>query len=91
MGSRLVVAIRSETGWELYYDHWAAQTIGQDIAINGFEKTLKRVRAMVSLGDSLYECVKSTLIEGMLLIDMATKHVTWAEESDGLPVHAAPH
>ena len=84
MGSRLVVAIRSETGWELYYDHWAAQTIGQDIAINGFEKTLKRVRAMVSLGDSLYECVKSTLIEGMLLIDMATKHVTWAEESDGL-------
>ena len=38
MGSRLVVAIRSETGWELYYDHWAAQTIGQDIAINGFEK-----------------------------------------------------
>lgn len=47
MGSRLVVAIRSETGWELYYDHWAAQTIGQDIAINGFEKTLKRVRAMV--------------------------------------------
>lgn len=84
MGSRLVVAIRSETGWELYYDHWAVQTIGQDIAINGFEKTLKRVRAMVSLGDSLYECVKSTLIEGMLLIDMATKHVTWAEESDGL-------
>jgi hypothetical protein len=31
---------------------------------------------MLLLGDSLHECVKSTPIAGMLLIDMATKHVT---------------
>ena len=35
VGSRLGVLLKTDAGWETYYDHWAAQTIGRDIAIDG--------------------------------------------------------
>ena len=37
MGSRLGVLLKTYSGWEIYYDHWAAQTVGLDIAIDGME------------------------------------------------------
>ena len=46
MGSRLGVIVQTESGSEIYYDHWAAQTIGGDIALDGFGATLHRVRQM---------------------------------------------
>jgi hypothetical protein len=50
MGSRLGVIVLAESGPELSYDHWAAQTIGMDIAVDGFDPTLARVRHMQPMG-----------------------------------------
>ena len=44
MGSRLGVLLKTYSGWEIYYAHWAAQTVGLDIAIDGMEATYERVR-----------------------------------------------
>ena len=46
MGSRLGVLLKTYSGWEIYYDHWAAQTVGLDIAIDGMEATYERVRVV---------------------------------------------
>lgn len=85
MGSRLGVIVKNVSGWEIYYDHWAAQSIGVDIALDGFEATLRRVRRMTPMGvDTPQEWTGATWIEGTLLIDLTTQTVTWAEESEGL-------
>lgn len=85
MGSRLGVLVKSENGWELYYDHWAAQSIGRDIAIDGVEATLERVRGMKALSvESPQEWEGAPWVEGTLLIDATTKTVVWAEESESL-------
>lgn len=85
MGSRLGVIVLTDAGAELYYDHWAAQTIGIDIAIDGFEATLDRVRTMEPMGvRSPAEWHGATWIEGSLLIDVMQRRVVWAEESDYL-------
>lgn len=85
MGSRLGVIVLSESGPELYYDHWAAQTIGIDIALEGFEATLARVRSMTPTGvDAPAEWHGATWIEGSLLIDLEQRRVVWAEESECL-------
>ncbi len=44
MGSRLGVVIKEHIGWDIRYDHWGAQTIGLDIALDGVTATLERVR-----------------------------------------------
>ena len=44
------VIVKNVSGWEIYYDHWAAQSIGVDIALDGFEATLRRVRRMTPMG-----------------------------------------
>ena len=83
MGSRLGVILKTNSGWELYYDHWAAQTIGADIAIDGSDQTIDRVRKMQPLGaETPEQWENALLIEGSLLIDTTTKTVVWAEESD---------
>lgn len=85
MGSRLGVIVLAESGPELYYDHWAAQTIGIDIALEGFEATLARVRSMTPMGvDTPAQWHGATWIEGSLLIDLIQRHVVWAEESSYL-------
>lgn len=69
----------------MYYDHWGAQTIGADIALDGMAETLRRVRAMPVMGvDSPQNWTGATWIEGSLLIDFTTRTVVWAEESEGL-------
>ncbi|WP_135453745.1 hypothetical protein [Mycobacterium sp. DL99] len=85
MGSRLGVIVLAESGPELYYDHWAAQTVGLDIALDGFEATLARVRSMTPMGvDTPAQWHGATWIEGSLLIDLIQRHVVWAEESSYL-------
>ncbi|WP_165215814.1 hypothetical protein [Schaalia sp. ZJ1691] len=85
MGSRLGVLVKSEDGWETYYDHWAAQSIGLDIAIDGVEATLERVRSMMPMEvNTPQEWEGATWIEGTLLIDTTKKIVVWAEESEYL-------
>lgn len=85
MGSRLGVIVLAESGPELYYDHWAAQTLGIDIAVDGFDATLARVRSMTPVGvDTPAEWHGATWIEGSLLIDLAQRRVVWAEESEYL-------
>lgn len=82
MGSRLGVILKTNSGWELYYDHWAAMTIGADIALDGCENTIDRVRQMGPLGaETPEQWENALLIEGSLLIDTTTKTVVWAEES----------
>ena len=82
MGSRLGVILKTNSGWELYYDHWAAMTIGADIALGGCENTIDRVRQMGPLGaETPEQWENALLIEGSLLIDTTTKTVVWAEES----------
>lgn len=49
MGSRLGVLIRDDEGWELYFDNWAAESIGLDMVLDGFEGTLARVRNMAPI------------------------------------------
>ncbi|OBA92758.1 hypothetical protein A5666_20625 [Mycolicibacterium fortuitum] len=83
MGSRLGVVVLSDSGYELYYDHWAAQTIGIDIVVDGVAATLERVRGMQPMGiDTPAEWSGASWIEGSLLIDLTRKRVVWAEESD---------
>ena len=85
VGSRLGVLLKTDAGWETYYDHWAAQTIGRDIAIDGMEATIQRVRCMSPLGvDDPHAWEGATWIEGTLLIDETRKLVVWAEESEAL-------
>lgn len=85
MGSRLGVIVKTHEGWELYYDHWAAQTIGADIALDGHNATLDRVRSMTPIGvDHPEDWAGATWIEGTLLIDETTRTVVWAEESEAL-------
>ncbi len=85
MGSRLGVILKTNTGWELCYDHWAAQTIGADIAIDGCDNTIDRVWEMEPLGVGTPEqWTNAPFIEGSLLIDTTTKTVVWAEESDAV-------
>ena len=82
MGSRLGVLLKTAAGWEIFYDHWAAQTIGLDIAIDGAQATIERVRRMAPMGvDDPHAWKGATWIEGTLLIDEARKLVVWAEES----------
>lgn len=85
MGSRLGTIIKSTAGWEIYYDHWSAQTIGADLAFDGMESTLQRVRKMRLLPiESPTDWDGFPLIEGSLLIDLTTQTIVWSEESDGL-------
>ena len=85
MGSRLGVIVQTESGSEIYYDHWAAQSIGGDIALDGFDATLHRVRQMEPMGvDTPHDWKGAVWIEGTLLIDLRSKTVVWAEESEGL-------
>ncbi|MDU0348637.1 hypothetical protein [Actinomyces sp. MRS3W] len=75
--------VQSGSGWELYYDHWAAQTLGADIALDGFEATLARVRRMEPMGvDSPSDWTNAPWIEGSLLIDLTSRTIVWAEESE---------
>lgn len=84
MGSRLGVIVRSDAGWEIYYDHRAAQTIGHDIALDGFEATLKRVRTMRPVPvDHPRDWSGTAWLEGGLLIDLPSKTVVWAAEGEG--------
>ncbi|WP_418057625.1 hypothetical protein [Pimelobacter simplex] len=83
MGSRLGVIVLDGSRADLYYDHWAAQTIGMDIALDGFEATVDRVRRMEPMGvDTPAEWTGATWIEGSLLIDLRRRLVAWAEESE---------
>ena len=85
MGSRLGVLLKTYSGWEIYYDHWAAQTVGLDIAIDGMEATYERVRCMSPMGvDDPHAWEGAPWIEGTLLIDETRKLVAWAEESEAL-------
>ena len=85
MGSRLGVIVQTESGSEIYYDHWAAQAIGGGIALDGFDATLHRVRQMEPMGvDTPHDWKGAVWIEGTLLIDLRSKTVVWAEESEGL-------
>lgn len=43
MGSRLGVIVKTIDGWDIRYDHWSAQTLGRDIALDGYEATLTRI------------------------------------------------
>lgn len=82
MGSRLGAIIRSTSGWEIYYDHWAAQTIGLDVALDGADATIERVRRMQPMGvEHPQDWQGATWIEGTLLIDQTRRLVIWAEES----------
>lgn len=83
MGSRLGALIRTGDGWETYYDHWAAQTVGIDIALEGLAATLERVCRMQPMGlDDPHDWQGATWIEGTLLIDQPRRVVVWAEESE---------
>jgi CBS domain protein len=85
VGSRLGVLLKTAAGWEIFYDHWAAQTIGLDIALDGAQATIERVRRMAPMGvDDPHAWKGATWIEGTLLIDEARKLVVWAEESEAL-------
>ncbi len=85
MGSRLGVLLKTYSGWEIYYNHSAAQTVGLDIAIDGMEATYERVRCMSPMGvDDPHAWTGATWIEGTLLIDETRKLVVWAEESEAL-------
>ncbi|ETJ98183.1 hypothetical protein [Propionimicrobium sp. BV2F7] len=85
MGSRLGIFVRTSNGWEIYYDHWAAQTIGGDIALDGYEATMERVRGMTSFDIDHPNKVDGIIfLEGTLVIDETTKTVFWAEESEAL-------
>ena len=85
MGSRLGVLLKTYSGWEIYYNHSAAQTVGLDIAIDGMEATYERVRCMSPMGvDDPHAWKGATWIEGTLLIDETRKLVVWAEESEAL-------
>ena len=85
MGSRLGVLLKTYSGWEIYYNHSAAQTVGLDIAIDGMEATYERVRRMSPMGvDDPHAWKGATWIEGTLLIDETRKLVVWAEESEAL-------
>ena len=50
MGSRLGVIVKTIDGWDIRYDHWSAQTLGRDIALDGYEATLTRIRQMAPYG-----------------------------------------
>lgn len=85
MGSRLGVIVKDAAGWETYYNHAAARRIGADIALDGFEATLSRVRDMTPMGiNAPQEWTSAVWIEGALLIDLTAQIVIWAEESEGL-------
>ncbi|RRD05188.1 hypothetical protein EII34_07575 [Arachnia propionica] len=84
MGSRLGVVIKDHIGWDIRYDHWGAQTIGLDIALDGVTATLERVRQMEPMGSSPYLWQEASWMEGSLLIDLTTQRVVWAEESDAI-------
>lgn len=85
MGSRLGTIVRTEKGWEVYYDHWAAQSVGADLALDGCDQTLERVRAMTRFDVSDPAGWKDAdWMEGTLYIDLIEKCVYWAEESEGL-------
>ena len=91
MGSRLGVLLKTYSGWEIYYNHSAAQTVGLDIAIDGMEATYERVRCMSPMGvDDPHAWKGATWIEGTLLIDETRKLVVWAEESEALGLGGRP-
>ena len=76
MGSRLGVLLKTYSGWEIYYNHSAAQTVGLDIAIDGMEATYERVRCMSPMGvDDPHAWEGAPWIEGTLLIDETRKLV----------------
>lgn len=84
MGSRLGVIVKTIDGWDIRYDHWSAQTLGRDIALDGYEATLTRIRQMAPYGvDTPQEMKSAPWLEGTLFIDMTTKRIVWAEESEG--------
>lgn len=84
MGSRLGVIVKTIDGWDIRYDHWSAQTLGRDIALDGYEATLTRIRQMAPYGVNTPQEMKSApWLEGTLFIDMTTKRIVWAEESEG--------
>lgn len=85
MGSRLGVFVRSGSGWDIYYDHWSAYRIGRDIAVDGFEKTMRRFRWLKRWDVSGPEDWNTaTWLEGSLVIDTVARAVVWAEEAQGL-------
>lgn len=74
MGSRLGVIVKTIDGWDIRYDHWSAQTLGRDIALDGYEATLTRIRQMAPYGvDTPQEMKSAPWLEGTLFIDMTTK------------------
>lgn len=74
MGSRLGVIVKTIDGWDIRYDHWSAQTLGRDIALDGYEATLTRIRQMAPYGvDTPQEMKSAPWLEGTLFIDMITK------------------
>ncbi|MDO5035286.1 MAG: hypothetical protein Q4E01_07900 [Actinomycetaceae bacterium] len=85
MGSRLGVFVRTDEGWQLYYDHWGAQSIGGDIALDGYAATMERIRYMRPLDSSRpIDLEAVNYLEGTLVIDETSKTVFWNEESQGL-------
>ena len=62
--------IKSDADWEIYYDHGATQTLGRNIAINGMETTIERVRRISLMGvDDLHVYQDAIWVEGMVLIE----------------------
>lgn len=86
MGSRAgIIVIDADGAIEVFYDHWAAQTLAQDAALAGFSSTLERVRTMAPMGvSSVEEWVSATWMEGSMLIDIPNRRVAWAEEGEAL-------
>lgn len=86
MGSRAGITVIDADGTvELFYDHWAAQTLGQDAALAGFASTLDRVRSMEPMGEpSVQEWTSATWMEGSMLIDIPNRRLVWSEEGEAL-------
>ena len=74
MGSRLGVIVKTIDGWDIRYDHWSAQTLGRDIALDGYEATLTEYARWPHTAWTPPQEMKSApLLEGTLFIDMTTK------------------
>ncbi len=86
MGSRAGIIVIERIGEvELYYDHWAAQTLAQDAALAGPDATLARVRSMLPMGVStVQEWMGAAWAEGAMLIDMPNQRLVWSEEGEAL-------
>ena len=87
MSSWLGAIIKTDVGFEQYSDRGAAQSIGEDIALDGCEIALRKIRDMeAETSDPGFVFAAASWLPGMLLVDGTTKRVVWyQEESELLP------